>query len=200
MRIISLLVIAVLVPAVLAQEPPALPTTPAAVDGLVFARPFTVQKPFEFPWRADAGPVSAGWILVLKVSPDLVYPHQTACPILYVGDTTAEHLNCGYGSGYLTVLVPGALDLAKTPLWFGTPGLPEQVTAATIAKEKAAAQAAGIKPFTPEQIKQATTKGGAALKSVDRTTLGRYAAKLIKQHSPDEKELIESLLLPTKLR
>ncbi len=120
-------------------EPPPLPPTPAPVLDVVYARPFALEQGYEFTWRKEKPLVTEGYLLVLKVNPALVYPRQSAEPVLYVGDTTAERVNVGYPSGHLVVIVPGKLadfDLKKTLIWFGTPDLPERCTAKTIAEER----------------------------------------------------------------
>ncbi len=141
--------------------------------------------------------VTEGTLLVLKVNPDLVFPPQVAEPVLYVGDSTAERVNRGQGSGYVIAIVPGKIDLAKTPIWFGTPELPERVDAAMIKSERAAATKAGIKPFGKKTVAAAVAKGGrATLEVADRYELGRLIAPLILEYSSEETELAESLLVP----
>src|SRR5262245_27654193 len=69
------------------QIPP-IPATPAAVKNILYARQFKLEQGYEFEWRADHPKVTAGWLVVLEVDPDLVYPRNVAEPVLYVGKTT----------------------------------------------------------------------------------------------------------------
>ncbi len=103
---------------------PEVPSTPAAVDGILLAQPFTLDEPYEFAWQAEHPMVSSGMILVLEVNPDLVLPRQTLEPVLYVGNSTAERVNNGYPSGKVVAIVPGTVNLASAPIWFGEPALP----------------------------------------------------------------------------
>ncbi len=184
------------------NQTPALPHTPAAVKGLRYARPFTLEQGYEFEWRAERPTVKAGWLLVLEVESALVFPRQTAEPILYVGKTTGERVNVGYESGRIVVIVPSdlndqgevALDLSEAMMWFGTPGLPEQVDAAKAEAERAAAIAARIAPFSAEAINAARAKTGETLNAANRETLRHAAAELIKIHSPHETDLADLIL------
>jgi hypothetical protein len=178
---------------------PPVPKTPAPVLDVVYARPFTLEKGYEFTWRKEKPTVTEGYILVLKVDPALVYPRQTAEPVLYVGDTTAERVNVGYGSGHLVVIVPckvAEFELKKTLIWFGTPELPERCTAKMIAAEHAKAEKAGIKALAADRIDAAKAKGGDSLTVSDDYELRRQLAPLIKQYAPDEKDKADSLLVP----
>jgi hypothetical protein len=183
----------------LQAKPPELPPTPAAIEEVVLARPFALEKGYEFAWRKDKPLVTEGYILVLKVDPRLVYPRQTAEPVLYAGDTTVERLNVGYASGHLVVIVPCKVadtDLKQTLIWFGTPELPERCTAKTIAAERAKAKKAGLQPPSAASIDAARAKGGARLAARDYDALRRAMAPVIKQYAPDETERANNLLVP----
>ena len=195
MKPVSLMVLflAAVPMALLADEIPPVPKTPAAVDEIVYARPFTLQKGYEFEWRKEKPLVTEGVILVLRVKPDLVYPRQCAEPVLFVGDQTAERVNVGYESGLVIYLVPDKIDLKTTPIWFGTPQLPEQVDSATIKKERELADKAGIKAFDAAKVKTATDRGEKQLETSDRDQLRRSLAALVREYSPKEKELVKAL-------
>ena len=195
-KLVSLTAVLVVASVALADVP-AIPATPAAVDDIVYARPFTLDEGYKFEWRKDGKVFTAGTLLVLKVNPDLVFPRQVAEPVLYVGDTTAERVNSGNGSGHVVAIVPGKVDLKSAPIWFGTPDLPERVDAATIKAERAAAIKAGIKPFGKEKAAAAETAGGKTrLNVADRYELRRDVAHLILEYASDETELAEGLLVP----
>ena len=188
---------------VLADDgPPPLPAvTPVGGVTLIAARPFTLEVPYVHDWRAERPQVQAGVLLVLGVDPDLVHPRQGLEPVLYVGDQTAERINAGHESGHLIAIVPApldgsgqvALDLSKAPIYFGAPALPEQVDAATVAKELAAARARGIAPPTPEQV-------AAALQPQvpfhDAYDVRVFASDLIESWSPTEVDLVNGIRAP----
>jgi len=182
---------------------PPLPSTPAGVKGLLYARPFVLDQGYEFEWRAEHPVVKAGWLLVLDVDPALVYPRQVAEPILYVGKTTGERVNIGQESGRIVVIVPSdlndkgevALDLNEARMWFGTPGLPEQVDQAMADAELRRATNNGIAPFAREVVDLAKSKADAGvLHAADRASLRHSAAELIKLHSPQETELADQIM------
>ncbi len=184
------------VPNAAVEQPPEIPATPAAVDGLVYARKFTLQQGAEHLWRKEKPVISSAYLLVLKVNPELVFPRQTAEPVLYVGRQTAERLNIGYESGHVVAIVPADVDLKEAPIWFGTPELPERVDAETIDAEFALAIAAGITPFTEAQIDAAFARGGAESQIADKRTLLANAGRQIEQYSPTEKTLANAFLHP----
>lgn len=187
----------VLAAAVVVAAPPQIPATPAAVQDIVFAQPFTLDQGEVSTWRADRPTVTSGYIIVLKVNPDLVYPRQSAEPVLYVGDTTAERLNVGYRSGHVVAVVGAditgekAMDLSKVKIWFGTPELPERVDAARIAQESALADAAGIKPFSADKI-QGLLAQNETLSEPSKAGILNEVAALIRRFSPQEEELAVS--------
>jgi len=172
----------------LAQIPP-IPPVPAAVD-LVYAAPFTLQQGFRSDWRNDRPIVTGGYLMVLRVNPDLVYPRQVSQPVLYAGVQTAERINVGYTSGYIVVIAPNPVDLSRDRIWFGSPALPEQVTANTAAYELKRAESAGIAVTSQSVLNNALRP---ALSLADRTDLLRKAAELIRQYAPDERELADNL-------
>ena len=187
------------------DDPPSIPPTPAPVLELVSVRPFTLDKGYTHFWRKEQPKVDSGYLFVLKVDPDLVYPRQTAEPVLYVGNQTAERVNLGYESGHVVAIVPAVLDdpkheqyldLTKALIWFGTPELPERVTAKRIAQEKVWAQRAGIVPVSEEMLEEAVAKDGPALDAEDKLELLRESATLVETYAPDEEELIERLVQP----
>jgi len=181
---------------------PPLPSTPAAVKNLLYARPFKLEHGYESEWRAEKPIVSAGWLLVLDVDPALVYARQTAEPILYVGKTTGERVNIGYESGHVVVIVPSdvddkgelTLDLNEALMWFGNPGLPEAVDAAKIEAERTVAANDGIVHFPQRVVDQAKASAADALQTMDRDSLRHAAAELIKIYSPQEIDLAEQIL------
>ncbi len=168
--------------------------TPATIDEVLYLRTFSLEKGYAFEWRKERPVITEGTILVLQVKLELVRRTQCAEPVLYVGDQTAERVNAGHESGRLIVIVPGRVDLKTTPIWFGTPYLPEQVDAAMIQKERELAEKAGIRPVTdPTKIKSAMERGGEKLSVADRDQLRRELASVVRAFAPDEKHLADGL-------
>jgi len=182
-------------------EPPPLPVTPAGGIDVLYARPFTVEVPFTHTWRAEQPSFSAGVVVVLAVDPDLVHPRQTAEPILYVGDQTAERVNLGNESGRVVAIVPAALDaagavaldLAAAPIFFGEPGLPEEVSAAKAATELAAARQRGL--AAPSRAAVAAVMH-PQVAFTDTWELRLWCSDLIETWSPQEADLVSGLRVP----
>ncbi len=168
---------------------------------LVFAQPFSLDVPYEHTWRQEEPSVVSGWILVLRTDPALLAPRQTAEPVLYVGNETAERLNAGE-AGNLVVLVPSpvdsqgvpTLDPTTVPIWFGTSELPERVDAARIQAELSAAIAQGVGPASSTAIRSQGPLG--TMFAPDRPELELYLADLIELYSPTESDLVAGLRAP----
>jgi len=189
LRPFAIAVLAGLPAAAMAGVPP-VPPIPAAVEDVVYAAPFALKEGYTSDWRAERPLVARGYLVVLKVAPDLVYPRQVAEPVLYAGDQTVERLNVGYPSGYVVGIVPGGVDLGSAPLWFGTPRLPESVDAEVIRAERSLADAAGIRPVSPERIHSVLRK---PLDLADKLDLLREAGALLQLYAPDESERAANL-------
>ena len=167
-----------------------------AVHGLLFAEPFRLAQPYAHTWRSERPQVREGWLLVLEVERDLVVPRQLAEPVLFVGAQTAERVNQGDVAGRLVVIVPGALDPAADPAWFGAPMLPERVFAATVAGELAGARRAGVPALALAPATRPDALGHPRLELADRTALERHAAELVRVWAPEERERADGLLAP----
>ncbi len=180
---------------------PAIPKTPAAIIDVVYTRSFTLAKGYKYNWSKEHLIVKTGTLAVLKVDPDLVYPRNTAEPVLYVGNQTAQRLNYGHKSGHVIAIIPGEVDLSRIPIWFGSPELPERVNAKTIRVQRALAERANIqllraktRPFATDKMQSITQKH---LEVADLSVLLReYAADLVLKYSPQEKDLAETWRLP----
>lgn len=170
---------------------PAVPATPLAVKRVISARTFTLAQGYEYDWRVERPVVTSGTLLVLEVEPNAVYPRQVAQPVLYVGNQTAERLNVGFNSGKVIAIVPGTVDLATAPIWFGTPMLPEQVAENTIKVERHKADQAGIKAMGKEKAE--LLPKAAPLAAADKAALLVEAARLIRMYAADENELADTL-------
>jgi hypothetical protein len=183
----------------LPDDPPALPAaTPVGGIEVLYAQPFTTNVPWTHVWRAEQPQVQAGYVLVLAVDPELVHPRQSAEPILYVGDQTAERVNLGNESGHVVAIVPApvngsggvALDLAHTPIFFGAPGLPEQVTSAKAKAELDAAVQRGIAAPTAQALAAVSQP---AVQFSDEWELHAFCSDLIQTWSPQETDLVAQL-------
>ena len=185
-------------------------TTAASIDHgpireLLYAVPFRVDKPFVHAWRKERPLVSAGYLLVLSVDPQYVRPRETPEPVLYAGDQSLERVNHGFESGRVVAILPAApdadggvaLDLAHTPFWFGAPDLPERVDASEVSRQRAAAGADKLREFTADEVAAARRRGGEMLRCARREDLEARAGLLVLEHSPEEHELGEELLMPS---
>lgn len=195
MFLLSILFI-VLSSSVIAQDDLSpVPKTPSAVIDIVFARPFTLDKGYTYTWSKERPIVRSGILVVLKVNSDLVIPRNSAEPVLYAGNQTVQRLNHGHKSGHVIAIIPGEVDLSRDPIWFGSPELPERVSAQMIKSERVLVDEAKIRPFAAEKIKRVTQ--GPRLQVSDLYTLLRdHAAALVLKYSPQEKELAETWRLP----
>ena len=189
-RSFVVLALACIAPATAVAGVPPVPATPAAVEDVVYAAPFVLNEGFTSDWRLERPRVTRGHLVVLKVAPDLVYPRQTAEPVLYAGDQTVERLNVGYPSGYVVGIVPGTADLSRVPLWFGTPALPESVDARAVKLEHSRAAAAGIGPLPADRVRAALRE---RLVLRDKLDLLREAGALVQIYAPDETDRAAAL-------
>lgn len=179
---------------VAAEGLPAIPDTPAAVNDVLFIKHFTVKEGYFHYWRKDQPVVHEGTLMVLSVDPALVHPRNTAEPVLFVGNQTAERFNFGATSGMVIAIVPGIVDAKTSPIWFGTPQLPDQVTENIIQSERAIAENAGIKPLAADKVDAAAKIGGEPLSLENLADLKVEAAKLVMKYAPEDREFVEVFL------
>jgi hypothetical protein len=172
----------------------AVPSTPASVKGILYARRFTLETPYRYSWSKERAMVSTGMIVVLEVDPALVVPRNDLEPVLYAGNMTVQRLNHGDASGRVIGIVPGDIDLAGVPIWFGSPELPGRVTQRMIESERARAAKAGVRAL-PQAKVSAVQRPAVAAKDL-ATLLRNVAAELVYEFSPQEKELADSWRLP----
>jgi hypothetical protein len=171
------------------------PHAPVPVKDILYARPFTLQRPYRNDWSKERAVVSSGVLVVLVVDPELVVPRDAALePVLYAGNTTVQRLNHGDKSGRVIGIIPGNVDLAVTPIWFGAPDLPERVTAESARSERALAEKAGIRPFSAKKV-DAVRHPPVGVSDL-AALLRDLAAQLIDQYSPQEKALADAWRLP----
>ena len=173
------------------DQPAAAVGTHSGVSGLVLARPFTLTQPATFTWVKGQPSYDAGWLVVVRVDPELIRPRQVGVPVLYAGTTPVELLNDGYPSGVAIGLVPASVDVEHAPIFFGPTTLPERVDAAYGAQVLATAKARGFAAPSPAEWAAARTAGGSAVRLDDRGDLQHQAADLIDTYAPSEHERAE---------
>jgi hypothetical protein len=159
----------------------------------MYVRPFVLDEAYQTWWRKERPFVRSGYIVVLRVVPAVVVPKATAEPVLYAGDQTVERINIGQFSGYVVGIVPGEPRLKGLRFWFGEPGFPESVDADLIARERAAAEVAGVGVIPNKQMRQARAAGGRTLHAANKSDLLDAIAPLILEYSPQEKRLANML-------
>lgn len=168
--------------------------SPFAVSEIVAVHPFTLREAYQYDWSADRRIVQSGLIIVLKADSQFLMPRDGLEPVLYAGDRTVQRLNHGAGSGHLIAIIPGEIDLADAPIWFGRPELPERVSKEMVRSERSLADKAGIKPFTAQKVRSVTRP---RIEAADLAALLRdRVADLVIQYAPDERRLAETWRLP----
>jgi hypothetical protein len=168
--------------ALVAATPP-LPDLPAPVRSVLYARTFTLEAGFRSDWSAEHPEVREGTILVLEADPALLRPRETAEPVLYAGPYVAQRISRAHESGRVVVFVPGRVDLAVEPVWFGTPGLPEQADAATVRSERALADAARIRPLDARSVNVVVARGGDSARFASKLELLQAMDALVREYS-----------------
>jgi hypothetical protein len=193
-----------------------LPDVPSDPSGfpveLLHAQRYELDAPYAHAWRVERPLVRSGYLVVLAVDPDLVHPRQGFEPVLYGGRQTLERVNVGFlpdelagaAPAHVVALLPDAPEvdpaappsLDTVPIWFGAPELPERVDSARVDAELQAALARGVRPAATATVQTAMAAGGGTLYLPDHGALLAFAANLVEQYSPDERDLIEGLRAP----
>jgi hypothetical protein len=92
-------------------------------------------------------------------------------------------------------IVPGGVSIGAVPFWFGSPELPERVTAVAARAERSRAAGGAIRLFSPARVRAAARP---RVQAADLAALLRtQAADLVLHYSPHERELAETWRLPT---
>lgn len=167
---------------------------PAPVDNIVYVRPFALSQGYRWFSVNDEPKADKGVIVVLRVDPKLVIPSNGLSPILYAGDRMLQALNFGHTSGHVIGLIPGEVDLSQTPIWFGPPTAPGRITQQSIKAERAAAEKAGIRPFSAKRIETVTQP--AIIVPDLRSLLREALAELVLEYAPQERGLARKWRLP----
>lgn len=164
--------------------------TPAdGVEALVYARRFRLDRPYKTRWSKERRSVESGYLVVIRVQPEYVYPHEAATPVLYAGDRPVERINIGYQDGHVIGIIPGDVHPGSTPIYFGAPDFPERVTAARGVFELQGAQSRGVSMRPAAEVANALQIGAAELSVRDKAAVLREAGRLIQQYAPSEADL-----------
>ena len=181
---------AAFVPTAASAEEEAAKFTPTRAIELVAARSFSIEKPYTYHYVAEKPEIRTGTVVVLRVPKDLAYPKQTAMPVLYAGSRPVEITNVGYRSGHVVGIVPGKIDLMRTPFFYGAPDLPERLDAEARRSARVAARDAGITPFAKDAVEGAQRLGGETLSlPAMGDVYATVVADWIERYSPQEKEV-----------
>lgn len=113
------------------------------VVAVTWAQPFQVAQAISYAMRADKPMVSEGWMLELTVPPGMALVRAIHSPVVYVGPWPARRANLSDDGTCMSLWVPGTVDLTSTPIYFGPPLLPENVTPELAAEASDQARAAG---------------------------------------------------------
>jgi hypothetical protein len=150
---------------------PALAQVSGPVERVVWARPFSLAQASADPngpapalGQRAAATLTAGWIVELRADPALLRPSDYAEPHLYVGTQRAYKLNWDYEGGCLVAIVSGRPDLAKAPIFFGSPPSAGQAEATIAAAE---AERLRITPRDRAEVESALAAGGPELHARD---------------------------------
>lgn len=187
---------AIPVPAARAAHALDQPVPVAAVQRLLYARPFRLQEPYVYSFLASQPAIAQGLLLVLEVDPEVAKPRQVDVPVLYAGDTPAHLTNTGYPSGRVVVIVPDWFDPAQAPVFFGSMELPERVERARGSQEQALAAGRGAGPFPRVEREAAFAAGGERLECRGSVELFLAVADLIDRYAPSESALADLYRTP----
>jgi len=167
----------------------ALPRAPLT---LVEAEPFQVEKPIVFRVAGKDVKAKEGWILVLEADLDVLEPVDLPDRALFVGDCLAQKVNSGYKDGHV-VVITSKVDLATSPIWFGSRWLPHQVNARAMEREQESIRRAGLEPRGEKERKQALARGGEKVEAFDLSDLCFLQRDRILRYAPAEREMALAL-------
>ncbi|MCP3982041.1 MAG: hypothetical protein GY716_22275 [bacterium] len=177
------------VTAAAAEELPRVPELPAAIERLVWARPFVVEDGYR-PGADGRSLFSHGTFAVVRVDSALLLPVQSNQAKLFSSAGPAHRMNLGYPGTHLVLLIPGAVDPASTRLWLDAV---ERLDAAGVLASRRRAQRRGLGGVAEAEVRSALAAGGEPLVVEDTAELLKRVASLVERYSPHEKRLIRSL-------
>jgi hypothetical protein len=145
-----------------------------------WARPFVLATPERYTMTAERPTFREGWLVQLRVAdPTRLVPLQADQAVPYAGTIPLAPFNADPVGGCLVAYVPGPVDLAKVPLFFGSSELPERVDAARGLLEREQAERRGVLPPAAPELAAATQAGGAPLQAADLRDVHRAAMERV---------------------
>ncbi|MBL9118542.1 MAG: hypothetical protein JNL80_01355 [Phycisphaerae bacterium] len=180
---------------------PAIPATPAGITELIEVREFRITEAYEHRHSKEKPSVTAGYLMVIRAPSEYLAPRQVEMPVLMVGSMPVEPMNVGFASGQLIAIVPSAtdaqgklmLDLAKAPIYFAPPALPEQIDEAFGRQVLGLATRSGIVAQSADALARARAAGGATVEVADRDALNKIAGALVRTYAADEADVADAL-------
>ena len=168
--------------------------TPAGgVEALVYARPFRLEQPYRTRWSKERTDVDRGFLVVIRVEREYVFPHEAATPVLFAGDQAIERVNVGYEDGVVVGIIRGDTHPSTAPIYFGSPDYPERVTASKGLIELLRAEVRGLAARPQAEVDRAFRMDTLPLAVTDKSGLYRAAGSLIEQYAPAEAALAAEL-------
>ncbi|MEZ4650268.1 MAG: hypothetical protein R3E97_16090 [Candidatus Eisenbacteria bacterium] len=145
----------------------------SAVRALLSAQQFLLDAPIRYEPFGDDLRFDRGYILVLETDPRITLRTPQERPVLYVGAIPAWVVDVASPSGRVIAIAPGDIDLAETPIFFGSTVPPERVDGARGRAERDVAVALGVSPPPGHELAGAIAAGGAILQAQDMSDLRR---------------------------
>lgn len=177
---------------------PALPEEPRSALEVLELVPFTLEEPAVHDFRLEAPSYDAGYLIVIRTDPELAYVRQGYEAVLCAGRQTVARRNASGPENVVVGVLPAPrgedglpdVDWARTPIWYGSPELPERVDAAWLEREYEAAQASGVTAMPATSVSDALRDVVHLDAPVE---LDGPIADLIERHSPSEVDLVRGL-------
>ncbi|MCB9852542.1 MAG: hypothetical protein H6819_05565 [Phycisphaerales bacterium] len=163
------------------------------VEELLYARRFRLDRPYRSRWTKERTDIDRGYLVVIRVQPEYLYPHEAATPVLYAGDRPIERINVGYQDGVIVGIILGDAQPESTPIYFGSPDYPERVSAAKGVLELQGAQVRGVVARPAVEVERALSGHLDPFVSAGVSGLYREAGRLIAEFAPSEAVLADEL-------
>jgi hypothetical protein len=168
---------------------------------LLFAQPFHLDQAYRYAWLQDGPMVSEGWLIAVSTDAQVAAVTDTHDELLFAGAMPIERINEASESGVVIGIVPSAVDLSSTPIFWAKPEiLPEALTSEDAEATLAAATSAGVVAQAKGVVQRAQQDGGGPVYVATQGMLYRYAADVIERYSPQESDLISGLRAPLVIK
>ena len=146
----------------------------SAVKTLLSAQQFLLATPARYEPFGEDLTFDRGYILVFETDPKISLASIEKRPVLYIGAVPAEVFDVSPSSGRVIAFAPGDIDLAETPIFFGSTLPAEKVDATRGRAERDAAIALGVSPPPAHELAGAVAAGGALLQAREIGELTRH--------------------------